>query len=166
MSQEGNTGKDLAAVNSAVMGAVMPEVVLPDGQKVQTGTVGALIINIKRYDALMGQTEVDNKRKEELEAMMAAALPVLKMAGRSRRPPSLLLILGRVTRRQTFSRCSRPKNGFKGQALAGAMSGSLLFGMSSLDTDPINLTCSSSFLPPPPFFFCILVLPWPALLNI
>lgn len=31
---------DLAALNSAVLGAKMPEITLPDGSKVQTGTVG------------------------------------------------------------------------------------------------------------------------------
>lgn len=31
---------DLAALNSATMGAQFPEITMPDGSKVQTGTVG------------------------------------------------------------------------------------------------------------------------------
>lgn len=80
MSQPEGTNDKLAALNSATMGTNMPVVTLPDGQKVQTGTVGALIINIKLYDELISQSNVDNERKAELESMMAASLPVLKKA--------------------------------------------------------------------------------------
>jgi hypothetical protein len=38
---EAGTGReDLAAINSAALGAKFPEITLPDGSKVQTGTVG------------------------------------------------------------------------------------------------------------------------------
>ena len=80
MPQTEDDNDKLAALNSAAMGANMPVVTLPDGQKVQTGTVGALIINIKLYDELMGHSDFNNERKAELEFMMAASLPVLKRA--------------------------------------------------------------------------------------
>lgn len=87
MSQSGdNTSGNLAAVNSATMGASFPEVTLPNGKKVQTGTVGALIVNIKRYDEVMRQAEVDHQQKADLEAMMSASMPVLRMAGKHHRP--------------------------------------------------------------------------------
>lgn len=86
MSQNEHRKDQLAAVNSATMGTTMPVVTLPDGQKVQTGTVGALIINIKLYDELMGQPDVNNERKLELESMLAAALPVLKKASKYTTP--------------------------------------------------------------------------------
>jgi hypothetical protein len=81
MFQTEEAGERLAAVNSATMGAKMPTVILPDGQRVQTGTVAALIINIKNYDALLHEQDFDDKRKLELEGLMAASLPVLKKAG-------------------------------------------------------------------------------------
>lgn len=34
------SGSKLAALNSATLGAEMPQITLPDGSKVQTGTVG------------------------------------------------------------------------------------------------------------------------------
>jgi hypothetical protein len=84
MSQNNAAGDKLAALNSAAMGTTMPVVTLPDGQRVQTGTVGALIINIKLYDELLGQADVDSERKAELETMIAASLPVLTKAGKYR----------------------------------------------------------------------------------
>ncbi|KAL6702473.1 hypothetical protein ACN47E_001628 [Coniothyrium glycines] len=71
----------LATVNSAAMGTNMPVVTLPDGARVQTGTVGALIIHIKQYDELVKQPTADNVEKSQLEAKMAASLPVLRRAG-------------------------------------------------------------------------------------
>lgn len=78
MVSDSSSSDKLAALNSAAMGISMPVVALPDGQRVQTGTIGTLIINIKHYDELMSQLKVDNERKVELEDMMAASLPVLK----------------------------------------------------------------------------------------
>ena len=66
----------------------MPVVSLPDGRKVQTGTVGALLVNIKTYDQLVRAISDDAKEQQltktqiqELEAKFKAALPVLKMVG-------------------------------------------------------------------------------------
>lgn len=79
----------LANLNSATLGANMPVITLPDGQKVQTGTVGALLVNIKKYDAMVEsansapaqdkttlQTEI-----EEMEQKFHAALPLLLRVG-------------------------------------------------------------------------------------
>lgn len=71
----------LAALNSATLGTNMPVVTLPDGSKVQTGTVGALLINIREYDQLMHGSVVDQSKKKELEDKLAASMPVLKKAG-------------------------------------------------------------------------------------
>ncbi|OAL44142.1 hypothetical protein IQ07DRAFT_592578 [Pyrenochaeta sp. DS3sAY3a] len=78
--QTNNAGDKLAALNSAAMGTTMPVVTLPDGQKVQTGTVGALIIHISHYDELLSLPNPNAQRKSELESMMAASLPVLRKA--------------------------------------------------------------------------------------
>ena len=37
---DGSESKGLTALNSATLGAAMPEITLPDGSKVQTGTIG------------------------------------------------------------------------------------------------------------------------------
>ncbi|PSN59630.1 hypothetical protein BS50DRAFT_579859 [Corynespora cassiicola Philippines] len=71
----------LAALNSTTLGTTMPVVTLPDGSQVQTGTVGALLKNIKAYDQLVAQENVDQAERKELEAKLAAALPVLKKVG-------------------------------------------------------------------------------------
>ena len=61
----------------------MPTVTLPDGRKVQTGTVGALIVNIKEYDQIVAQgADGDAKKKEELEDKFKAAMITLKIAGK------------------------------------------------------------------------------------
>jgi hypothetical protein len=62
--------------------ASMPVVTLPNGQKVQTGTVGALLVNIKSYDEIMGKAPVDERRKQELEEKMSASLQLLKPVGK------------------------------------------------------------------------------------
>ncbi|KAF2654204.1 hypothetical protein K491DRAFT_717377 [Lophiostoma macrostomum CBS 122681] len=72
----------LQNINSATLGAQMPIVTLPDGSKVQTGTVGALIVNIRTYNELIARgPNADEKTKTELEGKMAASLPLLKKAG-------------------------------------------------------------------------------------
>ena len=72
----------LQNINSATLGAQMPVVTLPDGSKVQTGTIAALIVNIRSCDELVAHgADADEKKKAELEAMLAAALPLLKRAG-------------------------------------------------------------------------------------
>ena len=61
----------------------MPIVTLPDGSKVQTGTVGALIVNIRTYDELLDQgSSADQGKKKELEDRMTASLPLLNKAGK------------------------------------------------------------------------------------
>ena len=54
MSSEQESIKALAEVNHRFVakGENLPAVTLPDGSKVQTGTVGALIQNIKLYDRI------------------------------------------------------------------------------------------------------------------
>ncbi|KAF2187134.1 hypothetical protein K469DRAFT_705693 [Zopfia rhizophila CBS 207.26] len=82
MSQDEQASSNLASINSATLGVNMPIVTLPDGSKAQTGTVGALLVNIKAYDELAGQeSNVDQAKKEELEARMTASLPLLKRVG-------------------------------------------------------------------------------------
>lgn len=46
----------LANMNFKTLGAEMPVISLPDGRKVQTGTIGALLVNIKTYLKLMAAT--------------------------------------------------------------------------------------------------------------
>lgn len=62
-----STSDSLAALNSATLGTNMPVVTLPDGSKVQTGTVGALLINIREYNRLLSEPIIDETRKKELE---------------------------------------------------------------------------------------------------
>ncbi|KAF7193923.1 hypothetical protein HII31_04813 [Pseudocercospora fuligena] len=50
----------------------LPQITLADGTKIQTGTVGALMQNIKLYDHIS---------KEQLEQMMAISIPTLKKSG-------------------------------------------------------------------------------------
>jgi hypothetical protein len=85
MSQTNLISDSLAAINNATLGAYMPIVTLPGGQKVRTGTVGSSLVNIKAYDGLaaQGETEDEEKKKAELEARMAASLPLLKQVGKN-----------------------------------------------------------------------------------
>ena len=78
-----NQDKDtLASINSATLGTNMPVVTLPDGTRVQTGTVGALLVNIRQYDQLLAGSAGDEREKRELEEKMAASMPVLKKSGK------------------------------------------------------------------------------------
>lgn len=74
----------LSNINSATLGAQMPVITLGDGKKVPTGTIGALLINIKAYDEIIasrgGDSQADEKIKE-LEEKFKAALPVLRWSG-------------------------------------------------------------------------------------
>ncbi|KAF3765637.1 hypothetical protein M406DRAFT_68062 [Cryphonectria parasitica EP155] len=70
---------NLAGLNSATMGAKMPEIALPDGTVVQTGTVGALLINIKSYNK--AYAEDDETTMERLKEAMKAPLPLLDRIG-------------------------------------------------------------------------------------
>ncbi|KAI0889294.1 uncharacterized protein GGS22DRAFT_184872 [Annulohypoxylon maeteangense] len=79
MENSTDSGSKLAALNSATLGAEMPQITLPDGTKVQTGTMGALLINIRTYnEAHMA----GNKDKlAQLEEAMRATLPMLDKVG-------------------------------------------------------------------------------------
>ncbi|KAI8623000.1 hypothetical protein F5Y19DRAFT_406153 [Xylariaceae sp. FL1651] len=79
-SQSGNIGSgSLSDVNSAALGAKFPEITLPDGSKVQTGTVGALLVNIRTYNA--AHTARNTSRTQALEASFKTALPLLDKVG-------------------------------------------------------------------------------------
>ena len=67
-----NADQTLAAVNQKILapGEVLPEVILKDGRRVQTGTVATLIINMKLFNR-------GEKVKHELEA----AIPTLVNVG-------------------------------------------------------------------------------------
>lgn len=74
----------LAAINSATLGANMPVMTLADGRKVQTGTVGALLVNIKAYDNLVASKDSSADTEEmlkDLEDRFRAAMPLLRMVG-------------------------------------------------------------------------------------
>ncbi|CAG9951016.1 unnamed protein product [Clonostachys rosea f. rosea IK726] len=63
----------LQNINSATLGVAMPEITLPDGSKVQTGTVGALLVNIKGYN--QAHATQDTTSMAQLEPAMKAAIP-------------------------------------------------------------------------------------------
>ncbi|KAI2783335.1 hypothetical protein F4815DRAFT_348087 [Daldinia loculata] len=69
----------LAALNSAALGAEMPQITLPDGRKVQTGTMGALLINVRAYNE--AHKVEDKDKKAQLEESMRATLPLLDKVG-------------------------------------------------------------------------------------
>jgi hypothetical protein len=58
------SGDKLAAINNATIGTEMPVVTLPDGSKIQTGTVATLLINIRSYDEVVGQELVDEQKRK------------------------------------------------------------------------------------------------------
>ncbi|KAI0404452.1 hypothetical protein F4802DRAFT_598149 [Xylaria palmicola] len=75
----GGAGSALSDLNSATLGAEFPEITLPDGSKVQTGTVGALLVNIRSYNA--AHAAGDTAKTQALEASFRAALPLLDRVG-------------------------------------------------------------------------------------
>ncbi|RAL01770.1 uncharacterized protein BO80DRAFT_444453 [Aspergillus ibericus CBS 121593] len=74
-----NPSANLVAVNSSTLGTAMPEVTLPDGSKVQTGTVGAMLINIRAYNE--AHADGDQAKMEALRTALRAAIPLLKKVG-------------------------------------------------------------------------------------
>ncbi|KAI0872726.1 hypothetical protein GGS24DRAFT_426272 [Hypoxylon argillaceum] len=82
-SRDINSGGDsssvLSEVNSATLGAKFPEITLPNGSKVQTGTVGALLVNIRAYN--IAYAAHDTTKTRALEASFEAALPLLDKVG-------------------------------------------------------------------------------------
>ncbi|KAI1811475.1 hypothetical protein GGS20DRAFT_105088 [Poronia punctata] len=69
----------LSNLNSTTLGAKFPEITLPDGSKVQTGTVGALLVNIRAYNAAYDAGDIAKARA--LEPAFKAALPLLDKVG-------------------------------------------------------------------------------------
>ncbi|KAJ6002798.1 hypothetical protein N7451_005345 [Penicillium sp. IBT 35674x] len=68
----------LQETNNKTLGTAagtFPVITLPDGRKVPTGTVGALLVNIKAYD------EGDETIKAELEPAIQSAIPTLHKVG-------------------------------------------------------------------------------------
>ncbi|KAI1206501.1 uncharacterized protein F4807DRAFT_233306 [Annulohypoxylon truncatum] len=79
MANNTDDGSRLASLNSATLGAEMPQITLPDGTKVQTGTVGALLINIRTYNE--AYKAGDKGKLAQLEEAMRATLPLLGRVG-------------------------------------------------------------------------------------
>jgi hypothetical protein len=70
----------LASVNNKIAGAgqTFLEIALADGTKVQTGTVGALLHNIRLYDGLPEDATIE---REQLEKDLKLAIPTLEKVG-------------------------------------------------------------------------------------
>lgn len=69
---------DLQSINNKTLGTAsksFPIVTLPNGEKLPTGTVGALLVNIKAYDA------GDESTRAALEPVIRAAVPTLEKVG-------------------------------------------------------------------------------------
>ncbi|KAI1342447.1 hypothetical protein F5Y15DRAFT_304717 [Xylariaceae sp. FL0016] len=79
MATQDDKGAALQSLNSATLGAQFPEVTLPDGSKVQTGTVGALLVNIRSYNAAYAAGETT--KLAVLEDSFRASLPLLEKVG-------------------------------------------------------------------------------------
>ncbi|KAI8946809.1 hypothetical protein F4801DRAFT_39114 [Xylaria longipes] len=69
----------LADLNSTTLGAKFPEITLPDGTVVQTGTVGALLVNIRAYNT--AHAAGDTAKTQALEDSFKATLPLLDKVG-------------------------------------------------------------------------------------
>jgi hypothetical protein len=72
------SNESLQETNNKTLGTTagtFPIVTLPDGRKVPTGTVGALLVNIKLYD------EGNKERRAELEPAIQSAIPTLTKVG-------------------------------------------------------------------------------------
>jgi hypothetical protein len=73
-----NNVNDLQSINNKTLGTnanAFPIVTLPNGQKVPTGTVGALLVNIKAYDVS------EQSQRAQIEPALRAAIPVLQQVG-------------------------------------------------------------------------------------
>ncbi|KAF3073469.1 hypothetical protein CFAM422_004511 [Trichoderma lentiforme] len=78
MATDNNAAEDLQRINNQTLGTdgkAFPVVTLPGGQKVPTGTVGALLVNIKTYDA------ANDEERKNIEPAIRAAIPVLRNVG-------------------------------------------------------------------------------------
>ncbi|KAL2867407.1 uncharacterized protein BJX67DRAFT_381112 [Aspergillus lucknowensis] len=70
-----STTTTLQAINNQTLGTAaktFPVVTLPNGEKIPTGTVGALLLNIRNYDA------GDAGERAVIEPAIRAAIPVLQ----------------------------------------------------------------------------------------
>lgn len=70
--------EQLQATNNKTLGTAagaFPIITLPDGRKVPTGTVGALLVNIKTYD------ESDGAQRAAIKESMRSAIPTLFKVG-------------------------------------------------------------------------------------
>ncbi|KAI1364582.1 hypothetical protein F5Y08DRAFT_204715 [Xylaria arbuscula] len=74
-----DSGRALSDLNSATLGAKFPEITLPDGTKVQTGTVGALLVNIRSYNTAYAAG--DTAQIQALRTSFEASLPLLDRVG-------------------------------------------------------------------------------------
>lgn len=112
MAESNEPSSRLSAINTATIGKPMPEVTLPSGQKIresrpvilcifreypstfqhdsradnatspETGTVDAMVINIRKYDELVAQGGSGSEKEQyELEEKLLAAVPLLKAVG-------------------------------------------------------------------------------------
>ncbi|CEJ83167.1 hypothetical protein VHEMI03187 [[Torrubiella] hemipterigena] len=73
-----STASELHKINNQTLGAAagsFPVVTLPNGDKLPTGTVGALLVNIKAYD------KGNEQERQALEPAIRAAVPVLRKVG-------------------------------------------------------------------------------------
>ena len=72
------SNESLQETNNKTLGTTagaFPIVTLPDGRKLPTGTVGALLVNIKSYD------EATEEQRAELEPAIQSAIPTLVKIG-------------------------------------------------------------------------------------
>ena len=102
MAAEQDSLRALAEVNAhfVAQGESLPAVSLPDGSKVQTGTVGAMLQNIKLYDRVCAGEEIEGEypsfsvkcgtstnmrttglTKAELEKRLVVPIPTLVKVG-------------------------------------------------------------------------------------
>ncbi len=82
MSPASTPQESLQAINNKTLGTsdgAFPVVTLPSGEKVPTGTVGALLVNIRAYDAAAAAG--DTAAQDTLAAAIRAAVPVLHKVG-------------------------------------------------------------------------------------
>ncbi|EGX96991.1 hypothetical protein CCM_01650 [Cordyceps militaris CM01] len=74
--------ESLQAINNKTLGTsadAFPVVTLPSGEKVPTGTVGALLVNVRAYDAAAAAGDI--AAQDVLAGAIAAAVPVLRKVG-------------------------------------------------------------------------------------
>ena len=100
-SQDESNLAALSEINNkfVTQGQTLPAVTLPDGSKIQTGTVGALLMNIKLYDRVYAGESVEGEfgtcwsceqganeigtgfTKEGLEQALTVPIPTLAKVG-------------------------------------------------------------------------------------